>query len=667
MKERKQSRGITLIALVVTIIVLLILAGVSIAMVFGQNGIVTKAIAAREQTEMANLKEQAELIRLQKQTEEWDGGEKVTKDTLIDAIYQELGKEKIADGVVSKDGKYDILVDDNLKITVVKHGESGDSGDDGDETGKQEVDDLMVPIITENDTTTMLSFYLNIEQYYPELIENIIINIVQLATGDETINSFDAAKQWLVTEESSPLIGRDPSTLTINDIINDLGLGKSPNEFFYGRQGYLFLLETEEQKMKYTIDSYRLIFGILNQELWKYDDKQMLQYMIENVDDFAELADKDINSITFEDLVCANGKYSSEEEAWYDMLGQILNGEESETNEGTFSIMAPIVMTCIFPNSTIQLDGEAIASYKTIYIFDKSQTCTIHLETDKYICTQTHDITINPLYNTKTELYTDVDGNSAYVPEGFRLVSENENINKGLRIEDRNNNEFVWIPVSDSDLQKMIDETNGAGKLYTFDSNGTATYNGLETIDSSDKSDFDAMVASVKKYKGFYVGRYETIITDKTNLKCRIKSYSPLNLSGKDNINIGTYDTMFSAQKNLDTNSISVSTHMIWGCQWDYIMQWVNGTKPISGDIYNVGTAVKDRHKYSTLSGYNSYDNVKNILDLEGFHKEWTAEKVLRGGENTTIIGIGEIEPASKRTETSLTNNNGSRMVMYLK
>ena len=39
----KNNKGITLIALVVTIIVLLILAGVSIAMLTGQNGILNRA------------------------------------------------------------------------------------------------------------------------------------------------------------------------------------------------------------------------------------------------------------------------------------------------------------------------------------------------------------------------------------------------------------------------------------------------------------------------------------------------------------------------------------------------------------------------------------------------------------------------------------------------
>ena len=45
----KQQKGITLIALVITIIVLLILAGVSIAMLTGNNGILTRANEAKSQ------------------------------------------------------------------------------------------------------------------------------------------------------------------------------------------------------------------------------------------------------------------------------------------------------------------------------------------------------------------------------------------------------------------------------------------------------------------------------------------------------------------------------------------------------------------------------------------------------------------------------------------
>ena len=60
-KLKKQQKGITLIALVITIIVLLILAGVSIAMLTGDNGILTQAQRAKEQTEKSSVIEQVQV------------------------------------------------------------------------------------------------------------------------------------------------------------------------------------------------------------------------------------------------------------------------------------------------------------------------------------------------------------------------------------------------------------------------------------------------------------------------------------------------------------------------------------------------------------------------------------------------------------------------------
>ena len=57
----RNQRGITLIALVITIIVLLILAGVSIAMLTGDNGILTKATEASSETDLAEVLERVNM------------------------------------------------------------------------------------------------------------------------------------------------------------------------------------------------------------------------------------------------------------------------------------------------------------------------------------------------------------------------------------------------------------------------------------------------------------------------------------------------------------------------------------------------------------------------------------------------------------------------------
>ena len=69
-KEVKtRNKGITLIALVVTIVVLLILAGVSISMLTGDDGIITKSKEARISTELSGYKEELELYKSEKYME----------------------------------------------------------------------------------------------------------------------------------------------------------------------------------------------------------------------------------------------------------------------------------------------------------------------------------------------------------------------------------------------------------------------------------------------------------------------------------------------------------------------------------------------------------------------------------------------------------------------
>lgn len=76
-KERsnflRKSKGITLVSLVVTIIVLIILAGVSINAILGENGIITIAKQAKENMELAQEKEQTKLNELYTQISTEDG------------------------------------------------------------------------------------------------------------------------------------------------------------------------------------------------------------------------------------------------------------------------------------------------------------------------------------------------------------------------------------------------------------------------------------------------------------------------------------------------------------------------------------------------------------------------------------------------------------------
>ncbi len=76
---RKKERGITLIALVITIIVLLILAGVSIAMLTGQNGILTQAQNAKTTTANKSAEEKVKLAVMAARAQSEDASLDATK------------------------------------------------------------------------------------------------------------------------------------------------------------------------------------------------------------------------------------------------------------------------------------------------------------------------------------------------------------------------------------------------------------------------------------------------------------------------------------------------------------------------------------------------------------------------------------------------------------
>ena len=77
----KNKTGITLIALVITIVVLLILAGISISTLTGDNGILTKSINAKEKNLDAEDKEKIQIAINEAQISN-NGYQKLTEENL---------------------------------------------------------------------------------------------------------------------------------------------------------------------------------------------------------------------------------------------------------------------------------------------------------------------------------------------------------------------------------------------------------------------------------------------------------------------------------------------------------------------------------------------------------------------------------------------------------
>ena len=89
--NQNEEKGITLVALVITIIILIILAGISINTLIGENGIITKAKEAKQNITLAGEAEAIQLNQLYYELE--NGGELTEDDNSKDEIIRSLREE----------------------------------------------------------------------------------------------------------------------------------------------------------------------------------------------------------------------------------------------------------------------------------------------------------------------------------------------------------------------------------------------------------------------------------------------------------------------------------------------------------------------------------------------------------------------------------------------
>lgn len=125
-KLSKNNNGITLIALVVTIVILIILAGVSIKLILGDNGLVEKTKYAKEQQTIETIREKLDIVKGSDYIEQ-------VGNNSIDTYFETLEKEKIEPytitnkqkittdkGIIEVDNKYSYMVtienNNNAKI-----------------------------------------------------------------------------------------------------------------------------------------------------------------------------------------------------------------------------------------------------------------------------------------------------------------------------------------------------------------------------------------------------------------------------------------------------------------------------------------------------------------------------------------------------------------------
>ncbi len=330
-------------------------------------------------------------------------------------------------------------------------------------------------------------------------------------------------------------------------------------------------------------------------------------------------------------------------------------------------------------------------------------------------------------YGANSNAQATADGANKYfaLPDGATYVTGTVDTGVVVNIKE---SEFVWVPVDDvvldeqrdSELPKTSSEAktktytpmtvqvqedginNYKGLLYSYSgsncylmygSNSSVKYQGTSSqyrepdmvskYDGTDTdtiegkitterltTEYNAMIESVKKYKGFYVARYEAGL-DNTTGEIVFKN---ANLTENNTTTTSAYNSetrsWYGLYKKIKTfatvenNEDKVVSSMIWGSQYDAMMNWMAKT----------GRAIEttDRTKTNTsrTTGSSSDDVINNVYDLYGCHYEWTLEavsdgnRVGRGGDydsNCSPAFRGDNYPYDP------SSNGSSRATLYIK
>ena len=219
---------------------------------------------------------------------------------------------------------------------------------------------------------------------------------------------------------------------------------------------------------------------------------------------------------------------------------------------------------------------------------------------------------------------------------------------------------------------------------------GVNAFNSYTEFGQYMNEEFTNMINSVEKYKGFYVGRYETSIEGTQNKDSVVQTQigkTPIN-------NKSWYQDYYWQDSNINSKNpyyglTSITSSMIWGSQWDAVMNWMlqdDKTKEYITEITGNHT-----EKVSTTGAYTN-DLAKNIFDLSANVTEWTQQgennyrRWTRGGtagntgtmrgQYTASTRLDYWSPPTstqapyKRNESNIdTNGNflGTRMALYIK
>ena len=626
LKERVNGKnGITLIALVITIIVLLILVGVTIATLTGDNGILTKAQNAKEKNAQKTVEEQ---IKLAVQASKINEGLVIDKDILEQELTNngiEITKSENDElpWTVKKDGYvYTISKNGEVKekegiaittgdIEILKGSTKGKkvsaqilSGETGtikwESTGNITISATEGNEITVNvnsnanagDTATITA-RIDGKTYQDSINVKIVTQVtsvtaekIEVSIGDKKkIEKITATPENAEGIEVTSYVSQDTTKVTVDE---------KTGEVTGVQEGETTVTISAKGKLRGAV-----VTGTCSVKVTKLDHSEVV---VPTITATGNLANKpNIKEVREGNIPIPQGyNYIKGDKIGGAVITDAATGVEKTGNEFVWVPVDTLSNMAVVTSGT---DANGNINYRGV------------------------------LYNWGT----DATGNTA------------------------------WNWSADSTSFREPANLSGSYDSKSKNSSWTSTLY---------QEEYNKMIKSVSQYGGFYVGRYEMSLNSET--KNAESKYGATSATAESTSAKQWYGLYNKAKTYAPENaSQKVVSSMIWGSQYDAMLKWMKGNKinvtSSSPTDLSIGTTSKNTTRVT--GGANngqtvSKDKLSNIYDLLGNSLEWTQEanntsyRVIRGGYYNSSNAPSY---RSYDCPTDTLSYDGSRFTLYIK
>ena len=633
LKERVNGKnGITLIALVITIIVLLILAGVTIATLTGENGILTRVQNSKEKNAQKTVEEQ---INLAVQASKINEGLVIDKDILEQELtnngieitksendelpwtvkkdgyvytISENGEIKEKEGIAITTGDIEILKGSTKGKKVSAQILSGETGTiKWEHTGNITLSATEGNEITVNvnsnanagDTATITA-RIDGKTYQDSINVKIVTQVtsvtaekIEVSIGDKKkIEKITATPENAEGIEVTSYVSQDTTKVTVDEKTGEVtGVQEGETTVTISAKGKL---------------SEAVVTGTCSVKVTKLDHSEVV---VPTITATGNLANKpNIKEVREGNIPIPQGyNYIKGDKIGGAVITDAATGVEKTGNEFVWVPVDTLSNMAVVTSGT---DANGNINYRGV------------------------------LYNWGT----DATGNTAY----------------------------DWS----ADSTSFREPANLSGSYDSKSKNSSWT-------STLYQEEYNKMIKSVSQYGGLYVGRYEMSLNSETKNAESKYGATSANASDTDtNQWYGLYNRAktYAPEKNSDNTenaSQKVVSSMIWGSQYDAMLKWMKGNKinatSSSPTDLSIGTTSKNTTRVT--GGANngqtvSKDKLSNIYDLLGNSLEWTQEanntsyRVIRGGYYNSSIAPSY---RSYDCPTDTLSYDGSRFTLYIK